>query len=238
MNIPYGELMKYRNHPETAPIYSYPIFTDHRVVIQSIMMKDTNIIDLGCGKGDFYNQVLLPSGYKGEYVGIDPDPSLGDVGFPVFKSIDEFLDAGYRLAHFDVLMMLNLAEHLTPEELYEYVYKLNPYVDGNIVILTPNAKCFDYMFVDPQHKRFYSHEFLYGFCKHFGFENINMWRGQGYHQIRENVYNQDSTKTDLMDMNKMQRQVCLAMGLDWYGNLMLIGERVPLGEKDAENTTS
>lgn len=225
MNIPYGELMKYRGHPEVKPIYNYPIFTDERVVISQIITKECNILDLGCGRGKYYHETLLPMGFKGEYVGIDPDPSLGDIGFPVYKSVEEFLDAGYNLRHFDILLMLNLIEHLTPDELYEYVWKLNPYIDANIVIMTPNARCFDYMFVDPQHTRFYAHEFLYGFCKHFGYDRVDMWRGQGYHQMRKDRVAQDPSQRQMIEMNSMQQQVCLALGLDWYGNLFLIGER-------------
>jgi len=227
MNIPWGELMKYRGHPETQNIYKYPVFYDERVRINSIIMKMTNILDLGCGRGKFYNETLLPTGYKGEYVGIDTDPSLKNrVNFPLFSSIDEFLEAGYDLRHFDILLMMNLPEHyLTVNDFYEAVYKLNPYIDANIVILTPNPRCFDYMFVDPQHKTFYSHEFLYGFCKHFGFDNVNIWRGQGYHAQREAVFKQNPSQMHLKEMNEFQRRVCLAMGLDWYGNLLVIAER-------------
>ena len=125
MSIPWGELMKYRGHPEVSGIYDHPTFTDERVMIDSVVMKITNILDFGCGKGKIYNEILLPSGYKGEYVGIDPDPSLKNiVNFPLYENIEEFLKAGYNLRHFDMLLMLNVAEHLKIEEMYEIVFKL------------------------------------------------------------------------------------------------------------------
>jgi len=220
--IPYGELMKYRN--QLPQIYSLPIFRDEYAMILSEISPGMKIVDFGCGSGKIYNDVLLPSGFVGEYIGIDNDPSL-NVNFPLYSSIDEFID-GRRLREFDVLIMLNALEHLKVDEAYEVISKLNPYIDSTLIVMTPNPACFDYMFVDPQHVTFYSYEFLFGLFKHFGFETINMWRGKGIHQIREAEIERGGPNAgQYKQMNEFQMKVCTSMGLDWFGNLMIIGER-------------
>lgn len=226
MSTPYKEIMKYHNHPEMKMIYDYPTFVDEYTMISSIVMSETKILDFGCGTGKFYNEKLLPSGFMGEYVGIDPDPSLKSiVNFKLYSSIEEFLDAGYNLRYFDMLIMLNSAEHLSLEELYNALKKLNPYIDGNLIIMTPNSKCLDYLFADPTHITFYAYDVLYGIFKHFSFDEIQIWRGKGIYQIREAALKDDPNQIHLREMNEFQRRVCLAMGLDWYGNILLIGER-------------
>ena len=225
MEIPYGELMKYHNNPEVAQIYDYPVYSDEFTPLLSILMPNTNILDLGCGNGKFYNQSILPMAYEGEYVGIDNDPTLKNVvNFKIFETVDEVVEA-YPPRHFDVLMMYNFAEHVSLEEFYEMVIKLNPLVDANIAILTPNVKCLDYLHNDPQHKSFYPHDFLYGLLKHLDFQNIEIYRGGGYHMLREHHLRAHPEMTHLEEMNDYQRRVCLSMGLDWYGNILMIGER-------------
>jgi len=225
MNIPYGELMKYRGSIEIKPIYDYPVFQHEYAIIQSMIMRNTNILDFGCGTGKVYNEALLPNGYSGLYVGIDNDPTLKTrVNFPLYDSVDEIIE-NYGLREFDMIFMLNALEHMKVEESYEILTKLNPYIDANILIMTPNSKCFDYMFVDPQHTTFYSHEFLYGLLKHLGFDGIQIWRGKGIYPQREAEFKNNNGLIHFKEMNEFQRKVCLSMSLDWYGNLLVIGER-------------
>jgi len=220
--VPYGELMKYRN--KLQPIYSYPSFKHEYPLILSELAPKMKIVDFGCGRGNLYNEALLPNNFSGEYVGIDNDPSLV-TNFPLFKDVDEFI-IGRRIREFDALIMLNIMEHMKLEEAYTTIKTLNPYIDNKIIIMTPNPLCFDYMFVDPQHTTFYSYEFLYGLCKHFDFEKVQIWRGKGYHALREDRMRREPNKADEMrSINEFQERICLAMGLDWFGNLLVIGER-------------
>lgn len=226
INIPWGELMKYRNSQEVGSIYNYPVFKhEFPLIISEIGNKD-KVIDFGCGDSKIYNQALLPSGYEGIFVGIDPDPDLLAVStFPIYATVQEFKEQNFKVREFDTLLMLNSAEHLSAEELYMTLKELNPYIDGKLIIMTPNPKCFDYLFGDPQHKTFYDYQYLYGLFKHFDFPNIKILRGKGIYQIREEAYKQDQRQTHLMEMNDLQRKVSIAFDLDWYGNLLVIGER-------------
>jgi 2-polyprenyl-3-methyl-5-hydroxy-6-metoxy-1,4-benzoquinol methylase len=232
MSIPYSEIMKYQYDDKTIKqIWDYPIFTHEYSQILHKFGNGYKILDFGCGKGKIYNEILLPEGHNIEYVGIDSDPSLkGITNFPLY-TLDEFLCAGYKPRHFDGLLMLNVIEHLKMDELYDVLTKLNPYIDGDIFILTTNFKCLDYMFNDPDHVTFYPTYVIYGLLKILGFNKIDIWRGKGLHRIREIQFNQNPKLTHLMEMNEMQKKVCLSLGLDWYGNLFVMGDR-------DENTSS
>jgi hypothetical protein len=226
MDIPYSEIMKYQYDEATIKqIYDYPVFMHEYAHILHKLGKGYKLLDFACGQGKIYNQVLLPEGHDIEYIGIDKDPSLkAIVNFPIY-TLDEFLNAGYKSRYFDGLLMFNIWEHLDIEELYDILIKLNPYIDGDIFILTPNSKCLDYLFSDPQHKTFYQPHVIYGLLKHLDFNKIEIFRGNGTYRIRELQYNQNPKLTYLNEMNEMQKKVCLAMSLDWYGNLLVLGDR-------------
>ncbi len=221
---PYGELMRYRH--KLPPIYEFPTFISEYALIGSKMGRGYKVLDFGCGEGKVYNEYLISLGLDIEYVGIDPDPHLGlRTNFKIFKNMDEFEEENLKARHFDGLFMLNILEHLSLDETYDVLTRLNPYIDGDIFIMTPNPKCFDYMFADPEHKTFYTHEFLYGLLKHLNFENIEIWRGKGIYQIREEELKKNPGHVHLKEMNEFQRRVCLSMGLDWMGNLLIVGSR-------------
>jgi len=229
MKLPYKEIYKYRQG--FPAIYKFPVFAHEFNIIMPHIGNGYRILDFGCGKGKFYNEKLIPEGIEVEYVGIDIDPSLKHVSsFPIYESLDEFEDAGYKHRYFDGLVMLNIAEHLTSQELYETTTRLNPYIDGDIFIMTPNPFCFDYLFSDPEHVAFYDHSFLYGLLKHLGFNRIDIWRGKGIHHHRQILYNRTKNE-DYLRQNKLQQEVCIALGLDWYGNILVIGDRY--NEEDA-----
>ena len=221
---PYAELMKYRH--KLKPIYEYPTFISEYALIGSKMGKNYKVLDFGCGEGKIYNEYLLPLGLDIEYTGIDPAPYLSSrTNFKIFKDVDEFEEETLPARYFDGLLILNVLEHLSLDEAYDTLTRLNPYIDGNIFIMTPNPKCFDYMFADPEHKTFYTYEFLYGLLTHLGFENVEIWRGKGLYQIREQHLKANPQQTYLKEMNEFQHRVCLAMGLDWMANLMVSGSR-------------
>lgn len=221
---PYGELMKYRH--KLMPIYEYPTFISEYALIGSKMGRGYKVLDFGCGEGKIYNEYLMPLGLDIEYVGIDPDPYLSSrMNFKVFKDVNEFEEENWPARRFDGLLMLNVLEHLSLDEAYDTLTRLNPYIDGNIFIMTPNPQCFDYMFADPEHKTFYTYEFLYGLLMHLDFENIEIWRGKGIYQMREQEFKKNPGLIHLKEMNEFQHKVCLSMGLDWMANLMAVGSR-------------
>lgn len=226
MSVPYSEIMKYQYDDNAVKqIWDYPVFLHEYAHILHKLGNGYKVLDFGCGMGKIYNEILLPEGNGVEYVGIDSDTSLkGKTNFPIY-TLDEFKNAGFKSRHFDGLFMFNVLEHLKLDELYNIMTTLNPYIDGDIFILTTNYKCFDYMFNDPQHVTFYPTYVIYGLLKHLGFNKVEMWRGKGIHRIRELQFNQNPKLTHLSEMNEFQKKICLAMGLDWYGNILAIGDR-------------
>lgn len=221
---PYGELMRYRH--KLKSIYEYPTFVSEYALIGSKMGRGYKVLDFGCGEGKIYNEYLISLGLDIEYVGIDPDPHLSlRTNFKIFKDMDEFEKENWPARHFDGLLILNVLEHLSLDEAYDVLTRLNPYIDGNIFIMTPNPQCFDFMFADPDHKTFYTYEFLYGLLTHLNFENIEIWRGKGLYQIREQQFKENPGHVHLKEMNEFQHKVCLSMGLDWMGNLLITGSR-------------
>lgn len=234
MSVPYGEIMKYRGSPELPHIYDVPVYVDIKSVIRSFVGAEDNVLDFGCGKGWVYHDVLLPSGFKGKYVGIDNDPmALALASFPIYANIQD-LAKDFKAGDFDTLLMMNSIEHFqTVNEMFTVMVELNKYIDGTILIQTPNSLCFDYMFVDPQHKTFFSYEALYGLVKLLDYDKVQMYRGEGIHQIRKDRYKKEPQRYGhFPDMNEFQKKVCMAMGLDWYGNIVAIGKREPKNEQE------
>jgi 2-polyprenyl-3-methyl-5-hydroxy-6-metoxy-1,4-benzoquinol methylase len=182
------------------------------------------MLDFGCGRGKIYEEYFKPEGMDVEYVGIDIDTSL-DVDFPLFHSVDEFIEADYPKRYFDGLALLDVIEHLPHQEMYEVLEKLNPYIDGDIFIMTPNSKCLDLLFSDAQHKTIYPLDELVNLVKHLGFEIKELRKGKGLFHNRSVALLNEPHREDIQKMLDMQRQVCTAIGLDWYANILLIGGR-------------
>ena len=115
MNLPYGEILKYKS--DLQPIYNYPVFLHEYPLILSRLGKGYKMLDFGCGNGQIYNQSLLASGLDIEYIGIDNDPSLQDkVNFPLYESLEQLEEAGYGSRYFDGLLMLNFIQQI--QEVY------------------------------------------------------------------------------------------------------------------------
>ena len=223
MKIPYDSILKYRY--EMPNLYDLPTFSDKYRMVMTQVAKNMNVLDMGCGTGKIYTDVLIPEGFQGEYVGFDPDESL-DVNFPLYHSIDEIVEK-YGARHFDIVLYMNAAEHMTLEDFFNELEKINKLVDGKIIIMTPNPKCLDYLFGDPEHVTFYPHYWLYGILKLFGFDKVDVLRGKGVYQERQKQAQANpQLREQIKAMNDWQVKTCQAMGLDWYGNLMAIGERV------------
>ena len=227
--------MGYKYKKGFPGIYSLPIYSHENILILSSLGQGYKLLDIGCGEGKFYNQVLKATGLDIEYVGLDRDPSLkGTVDFPLYANVKELKKAGYKHRHFDGLLMMNLAEHLSFEDLYNLLVEVNPYIDGDIMILTPNSRCLDFLHNDPEHVAFYPHDVLYGLISHLGYTFVELWRGGGIHMIRQKhaaANPQDPLAQEGLKLNELQVNVCKAMGLDWFANILAIGDRREI-EKD------
>jgi len=226
MEIPYEEIMKYYHTGKLPPVQTLPVFRREYDDIEQVVGKGYKVLDFGCGRGLVYTKFLQALPYDIEYVGIDIDPSLkGKVPFPLYESLEEFEDT-YSPRHFDGLFLLDVLEHLSLKEGYDTLARLNKYIDGDIVLMTPNASCLDYIYNDPQHVTIYPSHWIYGLLKHLGFDKIIMKRGKGLHARREQLARENPNQAEQYKvMNESQRQICASMGLDWYGNLLAIGKR-------------
>jgi len=209
--ITYSQIMKYHN--KLPLIWDLPVVPHERVVLINEINPRDRILDLGCGNGWVYRDILLPAGYEGEYVGFDLDTSLTAKDFKLYHDWNELLREEER---FDIVLMLNLIEHLDFEYAVNWLEEINSNLmkkKSKIIIMTPNVFCFDYLFKDPQHKTFWPYDALYGLLKALNFENIKIWRCKGYHPLRKGEW------------NRKQIEICKALFLDWYGNILVVGER-------------
>lgn len=224
MSYPYDTITHAKYMTQNVEVGKLKTFTHEFPIIRQSIGNGYKLLDFGCGRGKIYTEYLEPEGLDVEYVGIDIDKSL-DVKFKLFHSVDEFVEAGYPKRYFDGLALLDVIEHLSHEEMFEILEKLNPYIDGDIFIMTPNAKCLDYLFSDSQHKTIYPLNELINLAKYMGFEIRELRRGKGIYHNRAVALLNDPKRKDIKEIMDMQRQVCTALGLDWYGNILLIGER-------------
>jgi len=219
--ITYSEIMKYHN--KLGLIWKLPTIPHESVILINELNPKDRVLDLGCGNGWVYHDVLLPAGYDGEYVGYDDDKSLIAKDFKLYHDWDELVRNEER---FDVVIIFNLLEHLDFEHVInwlEFISKNLMKKKSKMLILTPNVFCFDYLFKDPQHKTFWSFEALYGLLKALNFDKISMWRCKGYHQLRKGIW------------NERQIEICKALFLDWYGNILALGAR---GKENVQARTS
>jgi len=230
--------MGYKYKKGFPEVWSLPIFTNEKPMILSKLGEGYKMLDIGCGMGKIYNEYIKPSGINIEYIGLDTDTSLkGKVNFPIFSSVEELEAAGYPHRYFDGLMMLNLIEHIPLDELYNTLSRVNPYIDGDIFILTANPFCLDYLHNDPEHVAFYTHDVIFGLLKHLDFTFIEIWRGKGVHRMRQLVAKSDPSKKQMaLELNELQIKVCKALGLDWFGNLFVVGDRREIEEKESPPT--
>ena len=127
---------------------AYKIFLNkiHNCLKETFKIKKSNIriLDLGCG--DFLNNPILKCGFKDfdEYVGVDAfrfdnnikntDPKVSFVNKNLFEVIETFDEKS-----FDIVLALDLIEHLTIEDgekLLLFMKNLSKY---NIIVFTPNG---------------------------------------------------------------------------------------------------
>jgi len=62
--ITYSEIMKYHN--KLGLIWKLPTIPHESVILINELNPKDRVLDLGCGNGWVYHDVLLPAGYDGE----------------------------------------------------------------------------------------------------------------------------------------------------------------------------
>lgn len=121
------------------------------------IIKVENILDIGCGEGDYLFR--LCSKIQGKYIGIERDQEIreliqrkckarGHDNVWVYESIDEFLESDHSKEEVNVLIM-EVIEHNEKDEVIDILSKVFNKVDfKDILITTPNIKFNKYYNID------------------------------------------------------------------------------------------
>ncbi|MDO5978915.1 class I SAM-dependent methyltransferase [Flavivirga spongiicola] len=111
-------------------------------LINSFSLKDKNLLDVGCGTGDF-----LQTAKQNNWTvsGIEPDEKAREISNrktnnSVFK-IEQLLK--FESASFDVITLWHVLEHLPNLEDHITVFKKLLKPNGTLIIAVPNYKSYD-----------------------------------------------------------------------------------------------
>lgn len=132
------------------------------------------IIDIGCGYGDFINNVEAKSKFA---IDLNPDAS-GYLAEGITFNATKVTDLSCMPTHsVDVAFSSNLLEHLSDAELAEAAAEFKRILKPNGLFITmqPNFYyAYREYFDDFTHKKVFSHESLVDFFSSSGFELVNM----------------------------------------------------------------
>ncbi len=119
-------------------------------LIDSFHTKDKNILDIGCGTGDFLN-TCLKSGWKVN--GVEPNAKANALAFEKLittaSNPADFLlkkDLGFYLDHslkFDVISLWHVLEHVPNLDIYINNLKKLMKKNAVLIIAVPNYKSYD-----------------------------------------------------------------------------------------------
>jgi SAM-dependent methyltransferase len=137
--------------------------------LRKYIPTEATIMDLGCGYGDFINNIHAKNKLA---VDISPESKnfcKGSILFHQSSShkLDFVMDESV-----DVVFSSNLLEHLDEETLAETLRELFRIIrkSGKLILLQPNYKyCYREYFDDYTHKKIFSHISLSDCVKSFGF---------------------------------------------------------------------
>lgn len=128
----------------------------YRNLIDSFTNKETKLLDIGCGHGDFLRSIHEKTPYS---YGLDPDKeALGKNAFIKNKTIGSADSIPFGNDFFDLIISAWVLEHLAdPEKAFTEIYRvLKP--GGKVVFLTPNAWNYNIWLIRLIPERF--HDFL------------------------------------------------------------------------------
>ncbi len=171
----YGEISLSRIE-KSFPILSY-YFDKHLP-----NKKDSKIVDLGCGMGDFIYW-LTTKGYSNT-LGIDISMELITKGRKLkitnleCKDIFSFLKD--KANEFDLVIMRDVIEHFDKEETYELISNLYKALtqSGSVIIQTPNGQSpfvGKILFGDFTHYQAFTDSSINQLFSSIGFKNINIY---------------------------------------------------------------
>ena len=111
-------------------------------LINSFNSEDKNLLDIGCGTGDFLETALKANW---DITGIEPDESARKIANSktnksVFKI--EYLEK-LKPNSFDVITLWHVLEHLPNLEMHASLFKSLLKPNGTLVIAVPNYKSYD-----------------------------------------------------------------------------------------------
>lgn len=110
-------------------------------LINSISTTDKNLLDVGCGVGDFLKTMVAE---KWKVMGIEPNKSAREIATRKTKAhVLEHVDQLSQSLKFDLITLWHVLEHLP--NLDQQIEKISSHLaeDGTLVIAVPNYKSFD-----------------------------------------------------------------------------------------------
>jgi SAM-dependent methyltransferase len=126
------------------------------------------IADLGCGRGALLDQLAGRTAVT-EAVAVDLDPSTLDGIRARFAADDRItvetvegslMDGRLRLGPLDSAILLEVIEHIDPEELSKLeIAVFRAWRPRQVIITTPNAEANGYLGVPPGRRRHWDHRF-------------------------------------------------------------------------------
>lgn len=138
------------------------------------------IADLGCGRGALLDELAGRTAVT-EAVAVDLDPSTLDAIRARFAADDRItvqtvegslMDGRLNLGPLDSAVLLEVIEHIEPEELSKLeIAVFRAWRPRQVIITTPNAEANDYLGVPPGRRRHWDHRF------EWGRERFQRWAG-------------------------------------------------------------
>ena len=180
--------------PSDLSVSKYPAFTS---IIEKFVPQDRNqrIVDLGCGQGTLI-YCLKQAGYA-NVAGADLSEQQVEIakqlGIPevILSDIDTFLSA--QESPIDVVMAIDILEHLTPQELFETldgIYR-SLAVGGRIVLRVPNGAGIFGMQIrygDFTHENCYTERSIHQILRTVGFKSVDSYEsGPVRHNFKSSI---------------------------------------------------
>lgn len=141
--------------------------------LQNYIKDKNSILDLGCGYCDFINNVPIKKKIAVDKY-IDPKPYADKDVISLFGDYN-LIDKKVKNESLDIVFASNFFEHITDQELENYIKIINQKLkkNGLIILIQPNFKlCYKSYFDDYTHKKVWSDTSLTEFFKSKNFSII------------------------------------------------------------------
>lgn len=143
-------------------------------ISKKYLKEPTAALDLGCGYGDFINNLKCPNKFA-----VDLNPDAANYLAPGIKFINSTADKleAVESGSLDLIFSSNLLEHLDDSELERAAREFHRVlkVDGLMITMQPNYYyAYREYFDDYTHKKVFSHQSLQDFFSANGFKTNAM----------------------------------------------------------------